>query len=566
MDIKQRILSTSRSDWPVAKRDLAGPGRFFGLYGGEHIAATEFVIGAVLVQYGCSAADILIGLAIGNLLAMFSFALLCAPIAVDTRLSLYSYLQRVVGSNVQKLYNLVFGLGFAALGATGISVSATAVKRVANVPVQLEWYPTSVWFVVIVLILGAVVVAVAANGFNGVSRFAIKCVPWMIMIFLLAYVAVLPMLAQKVGYGKIHSLTDLYNILDQYCWVQTPEAKAKGIGIWHVICFAWTINVALHIGLNDMAVLRYARKKSYGYISAVGMFVGHYFAWIGAGIMGAAAATILNKSLGVLDPGEVTFAVLGYAGLLGVVIAGWTTANPTIYRVTLSFNNLFPGFTYKQMCYIMGAVITIAACFPCIQAADSVLTYLGLVVEGIGAVVIAEHLLFPKIGWTRYWSLYQGNKTNWAALIAWLLSLAFFVVMLIYRPIHQNFWFIPNFFIPFFAYIILAGQMGARRKYPEQERQEKAYEQGLQEYVDEQPAEPKLTRRPLGVRLARYASWLALAVMFIVGLVYANGAIDDQQMKNLEFIFTLVYFGCIIVEFILETIAERRFKASLPHE
>lgn len=88
MNIMQRVKNTPRCDWPVADRELAGAGKFVGLYGGEHIAATEFVIGATLVQYGCSATDILIGLAIGNLLATLCFALLCAPIATESRLSL----------------------------------------------------------------------------------------------------------------------------------------------------------------------------------------------------------------------------------------------------------------------------------------------------------------------------------------------------------------------------------------------------------------------------------------------------------------------------------------------
>lgn len=558
MNIIDKVKATPKSDWPVAAQEISGPARFFGLYGGEHIAATEFVIGATLVQYGCSATDILVGLAVGNLLAMFSFALLCAPIAVDTRLSLYTYLQKVVGINVQKLYNLVFGIGFAALGATGISVSATAIRRVLDIPVQLEWYPTSPGFVLVVVLLGAVVVAVAANGFNGVSRFATKCVPWMVTIFALAYIVVLPMLAGKVGYGKVTSPADAFNILDQYCWRQTPETQAKGMGIWHVIAFAWTINVALHIGLNDMAVLRYARKKSYGYISAMGMFVGHYFAWIGAGIMGAAAATILDKDLGLLDSGEVTFAVLGYAGLLGVVIAGWTTANPTIYRVTLSFNNLFPRFTYKQMCGMAGSVIVIAACFPCVQAADSVLTYLGLVVEGIGAIVIAEHLVFPHIGFTRYWSMYQGNKTNVPALLAWMLSFAFFALMLVFRPIHQNFWFIPNFFIPFVAYILLAGLMGARRKYAAEEKEEKEYEAAMQDYADKHTAVTPRMRRPASLKVAAAGKYASLAAMAVTGVVYAAGNITVDDMKELELAFTITYFICIIAVSVLEMVEAKK--------
>lgn len=552
MEVLKRVKNTPKCDWPVAAKELTGPGKFFSLYGGEHIAATEFVIGATLVQYGCSATDILIGLAIGNLLATLCFALLCAPIAVDTRLSLYTYLGRVVGTKVQKIYNLIFGIGFAALGATGICVSATAVRRILNVPIQHEWYPTSVKFILIVAILGAVIVIVAANGFDGVSKFATKCVPWMIMIFALAFVCVLPQLADMTGYGAVHSPKDVFELLNQHVWAARAAKGGKSLGIGHVIAFAWTVNVALHLGLNDMSVLRYAKSSKYGYISAVGMFVGHYFAWIGAGIMGATASILLNTDLTLLDSGEVTFAVLGYAGLFGVMVAGWTTANPTIYRVTLSFNAIFTKMSYKKMTYITGSIITIAACFPCVQKADAVLTYLGLLVVGMGAICIAEHLVFPKIGYTRYWNLYKGKGINVAALAAWGLSLVFFAVMLITKPIHQNFWFIPTFLIAFISYIILAGIMGAKDKYPEQEKEEKEYEKELQAYVDKQPLDHEQKESPVSARIFTYISYFILIVMLVTGIVFGAGSITAEKMKSAEFVLTIIYFACSIVSFIIE--------------
>ncbi len=544
MDILQRVKATPECDWPVATRDLSGAGKFFSLYGGEHIAATEFVIGATLVQYGCSAFDILVGLAIGNLLATLCFALLCAPIATDTRLSLYTYLSRVVGKKVQKLYNLIFGIGFAALGATGICISATAIRRILDVPIQQEWYPTSIKFVLIVIALGAVIVFVAANGFDGVSAFATKCVPWMICLFGLAFVCVLPQLAEVTGYGAISSPKDIFRLLDQFVWAEQAPVSGEKLGIIHVIGFAWTCNVALHLGLNDMSVLRYAKSSKYGYISAVGMFVGHYFAWIGAGIMGATASILMNTDLALLDSGEVSFTVLGYAGLLGVMVAGWTTANPTIYRVTLSFNSIFKKFSYKKMTYITGSIITAAACFPCVQRASDVLTYLGLLVAGMGAVCITEHLVFPKIGYTRYWNLYKNNDINWAALISWGLSLVFFVIMLVTNPIHQNFWFIPTFLIAMISYIILAGFMGAKEKYPEKEKEELEYERALQEYVDNQPETEPRERVTLTVKLLIYASYIMLAGMIVSGLVFAAGSMTTEQMKTVEFILTIIYFIC----------------------
>ncbi len=543
MDVWQRVKNTPKCDWPVATRELSGPGKFFGLYGGEHIAATEFIIGATLVQYGCSASDILIGLAIGNLLATLCFALLCAPIATDSRLSLYTYLRRVVGVRVQKLYNIVCGAAFAGLAATGICVSASAVRRVFDVPIQHEWYPTSIRFVVIVLILGAVIITIAANGFEGVSRFASKCVPWMIVLFLLGFLCVLPQLAEVTGF-EIHSLEDIFTLFQEHVWVEQMPASGRKLGIIHVIGFAWTCNVVLHLGLNDMSVLRYAKSSKYGYISAVGMFVGHYFAWISAGIMGATAAIMLNTDLGLLDSGEVTFTVLGYAGLLGVVVAGWTTANPLIYRVALSFNSVFPKYTYKKMTYLIGSIITVAACFPIVQRAADILTYQGILVVGIGAVCIAEHFLFPKIGYTRYWSMYKKQEINWAALIAWGLSLLLFAVLFLTQPIHQNFWFIPTFLTAFVSYVILAGKMGAKQSYPEEEKEELAYEKALQEYVDRQMPEEPQEKLSGSARTVTWISYAVLAVIVAVGIAFCLGVMSAASMKNVEFLLTIVYFLC----------------------
>lgn len=543
MDVWQRVKNTPKCDWPVATRELSGPGKFFGLYGGEHIAATEFIIGATLVQYGCSASDILIGLAIGNLLATLCFALLCAPIATDSRLSLYTYLRRVVGVKVQKLYNIVCGAAFAGLAATGICVSASAVRRVFDVPIQHEWYPTSIRFVVIVLILGAVIITIAANGFEGVSRFASKCVPWMIVLFLLGFLCVLPQLAEVTGF-EIRSLEDIFTLFQEHVWVEQMPASGRKLGIIHVIGFAWTCNVVLHLGLNDMSVLRYAKSSKYGYISAVGMFVGHYFAWISAGIMGATAAIMLNTDLGLLDSGEVTFTVLGYAGLLGVVVAGWTTANPLIYRVALSFNSVFPKYTYKKMTYLIGSIITVAACFPIVQRAADILTYQGILVVGIGAVCIAEHFLFPKIGYTRYWSMYKKQEINWAALIAWGLSLLLFAVLFLTQPIHQNFWFIPTFLTAFVSYVILAGKMGAKQSYPEEEKEELAYEKALQEYVDRQMPEEPQEKLSGSARTVTWISYAVLAVIVAVGIAFCLGAMSAASMKNVEFLLTIVYFLC----------------------
>ena len=49
---------------PVALDQLQGGRRFAALFAGEHVAATEFVIGALFVTKGIGARDLLLGLSL----------------------------------------------------------------------------------------------------------------------------------------------------------------------------------------------------------------------------------------------------------------------------------------------------------------------------------------------------------------------------------------------------------------------------------------------------------------------------------------------------------------------
>ena len=66
---------------PVPDSALKGPGKFWGLYSGEHAAGTEFMIGPLFLLSGVALKDVFLGLLVGNLLAVLSWRYLCAPIA-----------------------------------------------------------------------------------------------------------------------------------------------------------------------------------------------------------------------------------------------------------------------------------------------------------------------------------------------------------------------------------------------------------------------------------------------------------------------------------------------------
>ncbi len=141
-DPERPIAEIDDEQLPVPRHRLHGPGHFLGLYGAEHVAATEFVIGAAFVAMGATIHDILIGLLIGNMLAALSFWLITAPIAVKTRLSLYTYLDRNMGELVSRFYNGANVLIFVAISAAMITVSATAVRALFEIPPQIYPYPT----------------------------------------------------------------------------------------------------------------------------------------------------------------------------------------------------------------------------------------------------------------------------------------------------------------------------------------------------------------------------------------------------------------------------------------
>ena len=69
---------------PVTEDRLHNGGRFAAVFSGEHVAGTEFVIGAFFVLHGVNAFDLLVGLLIGNLLAVLSWTFVCAPIATSS--------------------------------------------------------------------------------------------------------------------------------------------------------------------------------------------------------------------------------------------------------------------------------------------------------------------------------------------------------------------------------------------------------------------------------------------------------------------------------------------------
>ena len=500
---------------PVPRTRLAGLGSFLGIYGGEHIAATEFVIGALLVTWGVRATELLLGLLVGNFLATLMYAWVCAPIAVDTRLSLFAYLRKATGPWFQKAYSAAWGLTSICYAATMTAIAATSLRQAFGFPIQSEWYPTSAGCVALTLAFVAVTTFVAAYGFAGVARFSAICAPWMITCFFCGACVALPLLTEATGFGPISGPGGLLRLFNEHIFTGAVPEGGQHLTFWHVAAFAWMCNFAYHGGLNDMAIFRFARKASYGWVGLFGMYVGHFFAWTCAGVMGATAALLLKTGLGNLDSGAVTWQILGWTGLLAVVAAGWTTATPNIYRAALSFATFFPKASLRKLSFGVGAVIAVAACFPAMQRVDNLVTIVVFLLSPVGAICLVEHWLFPKLGLVRFWCLYRGLRINPAALAAWCAASVFTVAMLATGALHKFFIFLPAFIVAGAAYLAFALMFGARRAVaPDRRRDVDAIEARLVALAEaEEPDEdavPRHRRRRVG-RLAAAFTLVAFA-------------------------------------------------------
>jgi len=539
---------------PVPKHKLHSWTHFAGLYAAEHVAATEFVIGATFVALGAKTTDILLGLLIGNILAVLSWTLITSPIAVETRLSLYTYLNKIAGDSMSKLYNWANVILFTVISAAMITVSASAVRFALGIPAQLNWYPTNLWFVMVVLLVGAFVVFVTIYGFNAVSDFSGICSPWLFVMFTCGAMVLLPTLSLSVlGTPLPSSWQEFIHIGDQSIWTGVNSNGEPGIGLLEVIGFAWAANTITHFGLVDMALLRFAKKKVYALATSTGMMFGHYIAWIAAGIMGAGAAVIIGKSISEIDPGDVAYYALGWSGFIIVIVAGWTTAITNLYRAGLAAQAIFPSTSRRRTTLIVGLVTMVVACFPFVFSQIlPLLTYAGLLVVPVGAIVFAEHQIFPRIGYTRYWSSYRQLVFSTPAIASWILGLILGFGLNFLDVMSFFYLFIPTWIFTILIYTFLAGRSGAKEKYPEAEKQEVEENERVNRYQD-WLKDQEMVDSPdhsLFTKILRGISILALAITMVLGLIVLVGSADESAyIYNRDnfylyaFICTLVYFA-----------------------
>lgn len=458
-EIIEKIAGGEFEREPVPQSKLKGWKSFLGMYAGEHAAGTEFMIGPLFLTAGVSAFDLIIGLLLGNLLAVLSWRFLTARIAVENRLTLYYQLEKICGKNLVTGYNLANGILFCFLAGAMITVSATAVGVPFNMemPKLTDTLPNGITWIAIVLIIGAVISLIASKGYDTVS----KAANWMSPIIVLAFVACGIVALNQLG---VSSFTDFWNI-----WGKGSEPFPGQIKytFWHVVIWSWFANAAMHIGMSDLSVFRFAKKPSAGWTTAAGMYIGHYMAWIAAALLYAvylkspeAQGFLTNGEAPPVAPGPLANNAIGIFGIIAVVLAGWTTANPTIYRAGLAFQAIIPKVSTFWVTIIAGAVATIAGLFPAfaMKLLGFVALY-GFILAPFGAIIVFEHFFHKQAGIAKNYAEVAKIKFNKSVFWAWAISFGLFYYISLQFDVFLSFVTLPAWIVCGILFLIFSKRL-----------------------------------------------------------------------------------------------------------
>ena len=179
------------------------------------------------------------------------------------------------------------------------------------------------------------------------------------------------------------------------------------------------------------------------------MYLGHCIAWISASLLFAYELQRAGPGASVA-PGPIVYSAVGWTGLICVVVAGWTTANPTIYRAGLAFQGVLPQISRTTATLIAGGVCTIAGLFPAfaMKLLDFVGIY-GMVLAPVGAIIVVDVFFAKRLGITSDPALASGSSFNIAALLAWIV------------PAAIGFWAVSHFNMPLPTYATLPVWIGS---------------------------------------------------------------------------------------------------------
>jgi NCS1 family nucleobase:cation symporter-1 len=161
-----------------------------------------------------------------------------------------------------------------------------------------------------------------------------------------------------------------------------------------------------------------------------------------------AAQFIANGEAPPVAPGPMAYDAVGVSGLVCVVVAGWTTANPTIYRAGLAFQAIIPKSSTFTITLAAGALATTAGLFPAfaMKLLDFVALY-GFVLAPMGAIIVFDMYILPRFNAESNFAEKVGSKFNVSVFLAWVIGAGLFYYISVSQGIFLPFLTIPAWLV-----------------------------------------------------------------------------------------------------------------------
>merc|ERR1712060_834824 len=127
-------------------------------------------------------------------------------------------------------------------------------------------------------------------------------------------------------------------------------------------------------------------------------------------------------------PGPMGYALAGWPGLLAILFAGWSTANPFLYAAGLAFKSALAVMGWgsvrsSAVTFAVGTIASVVGLFPVVIY--KFMDFLGLAGAAIlpmGAIIFADCWILPRLALESDWSAGKSDDcsaVNWAAVVAW---------------------------------------------------------------------------------------------------------------------------------------------------
>ena len=263
-----------------------------------------------------------------------------------------------------------------------------------------QYIPVSV--PVLAIVGGVLMASTAIVGFKGMEKIStISAIPLLLFIMLALFNAI-----RTIGMDALVTYEPVTNQID-----------SMTVGISTTIG-SWAVGMAT---VPDCG--RYAKRDvvKIAIVWTSGLFFGHFLLPI-AGMatalhLGTWDFGVVSDYIGVMATGS------GLIGAILITLAAWTTNQANLYSSANALTNIVEGRKWRLTC-ILAVIAIVLGFFGAVDFFVPYMTWLGVVVPPMAAIMVSDYLLLPLFGMREERNFEDISYSKlpmfkWPALIAW---------------------------------------------------------------------------------------------------------------------------------------------------